>query len=139
MNWNEWHSCTCSKYKQHPFVLSEEKWGKTFFRAFFDNLLPLGRRNPPDEYNCNNNIFLLSNRIYMAAIKIATKLMTFSSDPANIYLFKVNNKYTRKKCGTSRNTRTTSSGVFIVYFEHISHLFLAFLLLTLDKKMLASL
>ena len=29
------------------------------------------------------------------------------------------------------------SGVFIVNFEHISHLFLAFLLLTLNKQMLA--
>ena len=29
------------------------------------------------------------------------------------------------------------SGVFIVNFEHISHLFLVFLLLTLNKQMLA--
>ena len=31
------------------------------------------------------------------------------------------------------------SGVFIVNFKHISHLFLMFLLLTLDKYMLAGL
>ena len=31
----------------------------------------------------------------------------------------------------------TSFGVFIVNFEHISHLFLVFLLLTLNKLMLA--
>ena len=31
------------------------------------------------------------------------------------------------------------SGVFIVNFKHISHLFLVFLLLTLDKYMLAGL
>ena len=45
-------------------------------------------------------------------------------------MFKVNYK----------NTRTTSlsrSGVFIVNFEHISHLFLAFLLLILKKYILA--
>ena len=30
------------------------------------------------------------------------------------------------------------SGVFIVNFEHISHLFLKFLLLTFNKSMLAS-
>ena len=34
---------------------------------------------------------------------------------------------------------TTSSGVFIVNFQHISHLFLVFLLLTLNKQMLAGL
>ena len=31
----------------------------------------------------------------------------------------------------------TSSGVFIVNFEHISYAFLVFLLMTLNKKMLA--
>ena len=39
--------------------------------------------------------------------------------PANIYLFTVN------------------SGVFIINFEHILHLFLGFLLLTSNKGMLA--
>ena len=60
---------------------------------------------------------------------------------ANIYLFKVNNRNTRKKCEissklTTKNTRTTSMTsfcCFIVNFEHISHLFLVSLLLTLNK------
>ena len=43
--------------------------------------------------------------------------------PANIYWFKVNNR--------------RHSGIFIVSFEHISHLFQVFLLLTLNKLMLA--
>ena len=38
---------------------------------------------------------------------------------ANTYLFKVNNKNNRKKCETC----WCCSGVFIVNFEHISHLF----------------
>ena len=45
-------------------------------------------------------------------------------NPANTYLFKVNNKNT---------SQWRRSGVFIVNFEHISHLFLMFLLLTLEK------
>ena len=45
--------------------------------------------------------------------------------PANIYLFKVNNRNTRR--------HLCRSGVFIVNFEHISHLFLVLLLLTLNK------
>ena len=72
------------------------------------------------------------------------------SHPTNFYLFKVNNKNTRKKCGIcSKLTIKTPerrlcgaskgfmkafrrrSGVFIVNFEHILHLFLVFLLLTL--------
>ena len=42
----------------------------------------------------------------------------------------------------NKNTGTTSirrSGVFIVNFEHISHLFLVFLLLILNKSILAGL
>ena len=61
--------------------------------------------------------------------------------PANIYLFKVNNRNTRKTCEiyskltikTSKRRQWRHFGVFIVNFEHISHLFLLFLLLTLNK------
>ena len=50
-------------------------------------------------------------------------LLTIHSkrNPASIYLFKVNNR---------------DSGVFIVKFDHISHLFLVFLLLTLSNEIL---
>ena len=57
-------------------------------------------------------------------------------DSANIYLIKTNNRNTRKRCelwsSYNKNTRRRF-GVFIVNFEHISHLFLVFLLLTLNK------
>ena len=61
--------------------------------------------------------------------------------PANIYLFKVNNRNTRKTCEmcskltmkTPERRRWRLSGVFIVNFEHISPLFLEFLLMTLRK------
>ena len=63
-------------------------------------------------------------------------------NPANIYLFKVNNRNTaRKRCAICSNLtikileprHSRRSGVFIVTFEHISHLFLIFLLLILNK------
>ena len=52
-------------------------------------------------------------------------------NPVNIYLFKVNSRNNRKKVWNefavnNNNTRTTSmtfSGVFIVNFKHILHLF----------------
>ena len=61
--------------------------------------------------------------------------------PANIYLFKVNNRNTRKRCEictklTIKKTeqrQRRDSGVFNVDFEHIPHLLPAFLLLTLNK------
>ena len=63
-----------------------------------------------------------------------------SNHAANIYLFKVNNRNTRKRseiCSkltikTPERRQRRRSGVFIVNFEHISHLFLVLLLLTLN-------
>ena len=48
------------------------------------------------------------------------------STPAGKYMFKVNNRNTQWR-------QWLRSGVFIVNFEHISHLILVFLLLTLSK------
>ena len=48
---------------------------------------------------------------------------------AGNYMFKVKNRNTRTMCEMRR------SGVFIVNFEHISQLFLVFLLLTLSWYM----
>ena len=60
---------------------------------------------------------------------------------AGIYLLKVNNRNTRTRCeicskltiNTPERRHWRRSGVFIVNFEHISHLVLLFLLLTLNK------
>ena len=65
----------------------------------------------------------------------------YSQHPANIYLFKVNN---RKMCEISSKLKRKiperpywcHSGVFIVNCEHISQLFLVFLLLPLNRLML---
>ena len=50
-----------------------------------------------------------------------------SINPANVYLFKVNNRNSRKKC------QWRCSGVFIINFEHIWHLSVVFLLLNLNE------
>ena len=47
--------------------------------------------------------------------------------PANIYLFKVTIETAEQDVTYARRCR---SGVFVVNFEHISHLVLVFLLLT---------
>ena len=60
--------------------------------------------------------------------------------PAGIYLLKVNNRNTKTRCEicskltikTQERRQWRRSGVFIVNFEHISHLVLVFLLLTLN-------
>ena len=56
--------------------------------------------------------------------------------PAGNYMFKVSNKNTRTRCENmfKVNNKDTwrRSGVFIVNFEHISHLALVFLLFTFN-------
>ena len=63
---------------------------------------------------------------------------------AGIYLFKVNKRNTRTKCDIclkltikTPERRWRRSGIFIVNFEHISHLVLVFLLLNLNMELLA--
>ena len=66
----------------------------------------------------------------------------FFKHPGNIYLLKVNNRNTRKRCQIrSKSTIKAQERsycrhycVFIVNFAHISQLFLVFLLLTLNVK-----
>ena len=53
--------------------------------------------------------------------------------PAKIYLFKVNNRNTRKRCEICSKLTIKTPSVFIVKFEHISYLFLVFLLSTLNQ------
>ena len=61
--------------------------------------------------------------------------------PVDNYKFKVNNRNTRTRCEicskliikTPERRHWRHSGVFIVNFEHISHLVLVFLLLTLTR------
>ena len=48
------------------------------------------------------------------------------------YMFKVNNRNTRARCETCSKLTMALSGIFIVTFEHISHIVLVFLLLTLS-------
>ena len=63
---------------------------------------------------------------YVLSLNIATSYI-----PANIYLFKVNNRNTKKKVwnmfkvnnNNTRKTSLTSLWYFFVNFEHISHLF----------------
>ena len=74
------------------------------------------------------------------SVKLMQWLMPVSIMPVNKCLLKVNNRNSRKKCEIcSKSTKKTPerrhwrfSGVFIVNFEHISHLVLVFLLLTLN-------
>ena len=101
-----------------------------------------------------DSLWSISNIVnfFLIRIQIALLLMpSFVSQntanghiyPASNYMFKVNNRGTITRCETcSKLTIKTSerhhwcrSGVFIVNFEHILHLVLVFLLLTLKRQM----
>ena len=72
------------------------------------------------------------------------KLLFYKNYPSRHYLLKVKNRNTRTSCEKkcSKLKRKTPewrqwrrSGVFIVNFEHISHLVLVFLLLILNMQL----
>ena len=77
----------------------------------------------------------LSTSLFCCCFNLAESAIRLSF-PVGIYLVKVNNRNTRIRCEIcSMSTiktpeRYRRSGVFIVKFEHISHLVLVFLLLT---------
>ena len=72
-------------------------------------------------------IFILDNNHNTAISKMI---------PADIYLLKVNNRNTRKRREIYSKLKIKTPddvAVFIVNFEHVSHPFLVFLLLTLSR------
>ena len=79
--------------------------------------------------------------IYVDSLNNNNENTTKIQNPANIYLFKVNNSSTRKRSEifskltikTPARRRWRRSGVFIVNFENISHPFPVLLLLNLNK------
>ena len=68
-------------------------------------------------------------------------LIKYNNYPAGNCMFKVNNRNTRARCEICskltikipERCQLRRSGIFIVNFEHISHLVLVFLLLTLSR------
>ena len=59
--------------------------------------------------------------------------MSYFNHPADNYIFKVNNINTRTKCEICSKLTIKIPAIFIVNFEHILHLALVFLLLTLNR------
>ena len=86
------------------------------------------------------NIFHTFFSVYIVDFEQVNVISVVIYNPANIYLLKVNNRKTRATCEVNnKDTRMTPerrqgcrSGVFTVNFEHISHLALLFLLITLN-------
>ena len=81
---------------------------------------------------------------HVVCVKPAVTQSAFTCLKSTIYLLKVNNRNTRTRCEicskltikTPKRRQWRRSGVFIVNFEHISHLVLKSLLLTLNMYML---
>ena len=70
------------------------------------------------------------NLLIIAAASSFNVFKLIGWGPANIYLFKYNSRNTRKRCEICSKFTIKAlecrSGVFIVKFKHISHLFLVF-------------
>ena len=90
----------------------------------------------------NVETLLVATLIWMSPQNWLTGFYMRGAFPGNIYLFKVNNRSTRKRCEMcskltmeiTEGCQRHHSGVFIDNFEHISPLFLVFLLLIFWKS-----
>ena len=101
------------------------------------NLTILRINNSLEEF-IRKRIFAVSDCLHNQRLIIP---LNFNYNPVGNYMFKVNNRNTRTRCEICSKLTTKTpeprywrrSGVFIVNFEHISHLVLVFLLLTLSR------
>ena len=84
---------------------------------------------------------MMLNKVSAHRYTLGNNIYTIKNSLTSNHLFIVNNSYTRKRCEICSNlaikTPKWSSTIFVVDFEHISHLFLVFLLLTLNKLVFA--
>ena len=79
------------------------------------------------EFICKSNIYIF--RFFFSFIKIVLLELYVGpfKYPANIYLFKLNNRHARPRCGmysvlvikTTERCHSRRSGVFIINFEYI--------------------
>ena len=87
----------------------------------------------------SRNIIIISDRKFTTSNDMFSgkcKLFYKTNNPVGNHMFKVNNKNTRtrcKKCSKLTIKTPERRRVFIVNLEHISHLVLVFLLLTLSR------
>ena len=124
-----------SNYTQlEPKILrkrNHSNFREELFRRYLKEVLK-------DDCNLNFNDDFSKTLEFHTPVKIAK--LPGSTFPANIYLLKVNNRYTRTRseiCSDltikiPERRQWRRSGIFFVSFEHISRFVLVFLLLTLN-------
>ena len=131
-------TCTYEILKMYVYVLNALFWGSPYCQIRNFHFIPYGNTLSwrKETLNFSTMLIITSGQFYDWNIESMARYC-----PANIYLIKVNNRNTRKRCEifskltikTPEWRRCRRSGVFIVNFENISQLFPVFLLLTLSK------
>ena len=99
---------------------------------------PLENNNPACTTTSHEEPPVFGSLIGIRSAKLTS--LGLLMNPVGIFMFKVNNRNTRTRCEicskltieTPERRQWCRSGVFIVNLEHLSHLVLVFLLLTLS-------
>ena len=117
-----------------------------FFRTNSTPCKFIKHRLKQKSFSCDFGGFYFTDHLRMTASgvfrnfwnKYFSKYFCGTTLPANVYLFKVNNRNTKKRyemCSmlTIKTPERRHWRVFTVNFEHISHRFLVCLLLNLSK------
>ena len=121
---------------------ANNKFFNSVNKEFLDKIKSLSQLN---EHEVNTNVTdidFIVNCITKNTNRVNRRTFTSTcGSPVGIYMFKVNNRNTRTRCEicskliikTPERCHWRHSGLFIVNFEHISHLVLTFLLLTSSR------
>ena len=117
-------------YYDRTYTL-QNRWREVFRPPYFGCFLVLVK-----VFNFKNETLSVSLYTVFTGVFTGDVLNLQRCHPDNIYLFKFNQRNTRKRCElcskltikTPDRHQWRRSGVFIANFEHIPHLFLVFLL-----------
>ena len=118
----------CSRFKRT--ALEHIRISQLLLGVQFGNLnmyFQTGLNLTSYEFICRSNIYIyiyIFSIIEIVHLELYVELFKY---PANIYLFKLNKRHVRTKCGmysilvikTTERRHSRRSGVFIVNFEHI--------------------
>ena len=126
-----------------------EARAKTSTRYHFKDLIWLTMKYclsiPKKSKSSETGVTMINGIVLFLLIcyKLKKIYVELENSPVSIYLLKVNNRNTRARCEicskltikTPEGHQLCRSGAFIVNFDHISHLFLGFLLLTFNCRL----
>ena len=130
---------TYSQFKYDTFHVKHSSMTNKLYCFFLNikaKISSIGSKEGVKTFNANTTLGLYT----IPVLKVTRFVLRHNTQPAIPCPFKVNNRNTKTRCEicskliikTPQRCHWRRSSVYFVNFEHVSHLFLVFLLLTLS-------